>query len=91
MVIRQRQEIRFSVREPTLGRGTLTLRAVPVATRVVGDLLRVALTTAQHMAAERGRATTLNSRHGLELTETEVPGIFMPPCPPVVAEDIRDL
>ncbi|MFT4582345.1 MAG: hypothetical protein ACI915_004931 [Gammaproteobacteria bacterium] len=64
---------------------------MPIATGVVGDLLRIALTTAQHVTAERGRATPPNGRHGLELPKAEVPGVLMSPRRPVVAEDIRNL
>ena len=43
------------------------------------------------MAAERGAATLLDGRHDLELAETEVAPLLVPPSRPVGAEDIRDL
>ena len=50
-----------------------------------------AVLAARDMAAERGRAATLDGRHHLELVETDVAGMGRTPCRPVVAEDIRDL
>jgi hypothetical protein len=43
------------------------------------------------MAAQSGAATLLDRRHDLELAETEVAPLSVPPRRPVGAEDIRDL
>ena len=43
------------------------------------------------MTAERSAAAVLHGRHDLELAETEVSPLSIPPCRPVGAEDIRDL
>jgi hypothetical protein len=43
------------------------------------------------MSAERSAATLLNGRHHLELAETQVTTLLLPPSRPVIAEDIRDL
>jgi hypothetical protein len=43
------------------------------------------------MAAESHRAATLDRRHHLQLAETDVTCIGLPPSRSMVAEDIRDL
>ena len=43
------------------------------------------------MTAQRRAAAVLNGRHDLELAETEVATLLVPPGRPVGAEDVRDL
>ena len=85
------QEVCLACLEPAPGRSGLTLWAMPVTTRVVGNLGVVAGLALQHMTAEFGTAAALNGRHDLELTETHVPGLSATPSRPVGAEDVRDL
>ena len=47
--------------------------------------------TALDMAAESRGAAALDRRHYLQLAETDMTGIGLPPCRAMVAEDIRDL
>src|ERR1039457_7051643 len=47
-------------------------------------------TAAQRMTAQGGAAAVLHGRHDLELAETEVSPLSIPPGRPVGAEDIRD-
>src|SRR3954466_12187352 len=54
--ISDRQQIGLAGREPVPRRRALTLRAVAVATRVVGNPAMAAVLAALDMAAERGRA-----------------------------------
>jgi hypothetical protein len=91
VVILHRQQVRLSCVEPTLRGTALALRAVSVATRVVGDLGFGARRAAQRVAAERDTAALFDGRHDLELAEAQVTALVMPPSRPVGAEDIRDL
>jgi hypothetical protein len=54
MVIRHRQQIGLPGFEPALGCTGLTLRAMPVAARVVGDVLMIASGAAQDMSKGMG-------------------------------------
>ena len=91
MVIRHGQEICLSGFEPALRGAALALRAVSVATRVVGDLRLFARRAPQRTAAQGGAATLFDGRHDLQLAETEVSLLSVSPRRPVGAEDIRDL
>src|SRR5216684_3596383 len=58
---------------------------------VIGDLRVQAVLAAHDMAAESHRAAALDRRHYLQLAETDVTCIGLPPSRSMVAEDIRDL
>src|SRR6516164_6202567 len=58
--IADRQQIGLARCKPMLCRRTLTLRAMAVATRVVGDAAVAAILAALDMATECGRAALLN-------------------------------
>jgi hypothetical protein len=58
---------------------------------VIGDLRVQAVLAAHDMAAESHRAAALDRRHHLQLAETDVTCIGLPPSRSMVAEDIRDL
>ena len=58
--IADRQQIGLARRKPILCRRTLTLGAMAVATRVVGDAAVAAILAALDMATECGRAALLN-------------------------------
>src|SRR5260370_7750267 len=90
-VVMHRQEISRAGLEPAPRGAPLTPGTVPVTAGVVGDLRLCAGTAAQRMAAQRRAAAVLHGRHDLELTETEVALLLVPPRRPVGAEDIRDL
>src|SRR6266404_8099323 len=64
---------------------------MPVTATVIGDLRVQAVLAAHDMAAESHRAATLDRRHHLQLAETDVTCIGLPPSRSMVAEDIRDL
>ena len=71
-------------------------RQLPITNRahkaaVIGDLRVRTVLTAHDMAAESDRAAALDRRHYLQLAETDMTGIGLPPCRAMVAEDIRDL
>lgn len=52
VIIRHRQQLGFALGEPLLGRGALTLRAVPVAAGIVGDGCVGTVLAARDMTAE---------------------------------------
>ena len=60
MHVARREKLPATRREPTVASTGLTLRAVPVAARVVGDGAMSAAGAFIEMAAERGGATPLN-------------------------------
>src|SRR5207302_10004490 len=90
-VILDGQEVRLARFEPALRSAPLALRAVSVTARVVRDLRLRAGRTAQRVAAEGAAAALFDGRHDLQLAETQVTALVMPPGRPVGAEDIRDL
>src|SRR6516165_6362658 len=73
--IADRQQIGLARRKPILCRRTLTLWAMTVAARVVGDAAVATVLAALDMTAEGCRAALLNGRHDLELSEAYVTGI----------------
>ena len=87
-----RQQIGLAGGEPVLRRRALTLGAMAVAARVVGDPAVAAILAALYVAAEGGRATVLDGRHHLELTQAHMLGIGSAPSGPMVMmKDVRDL
>src|SRR5260370_3424915 len=64
---------------------------MPITAAVIGDLRVRAVLAAHDMAAESHRAAALDRRHHLQLAETDVASIGLPPSRAMVAEDIRDL
>jgi hypothetical protein len=57
MEIGHGEQVLLAPRQPALARLSLTLRAVPVATGVIGDGLEIASRAGVQMASERSRAT----------------------------------
>ncbi len=86
-----RQQLGLAGRQPFGGRRALALGAMPVAARVVGDVLVGALLATRDMTAERGGAAALDGRHYLELAEAHMACVGAPPGRPEGAEDVRDL
>src|SRR5438128_11353051 len=85
------QQIGLAGGQPILCRRTLTLWAMAVATRVVGDAAVAAILAALDMPAERGRAALLDRRHHLELTQAHMPGIGATPVGSMAMKDVCDL
>ena len=88
--IRHRQQFACALREPSGPGHRLALRAVPVAARVVLNLLVAAVVAALEMATQGRRATTENGPQHLLLTTGEHSSVL--PAEPFfpVAEDIGD-
>ena len=91
MEVLDRQQVLDARLHPFPRRGPLALRAMPVAARVVGDVLVTALGAGRHMAAERGGPASLDRGHHLQLRQVQMPGVLMAIGRPMGAEDIRDL
>ena len=72
--IRHRQQLRFSVGEPSASRRALTFWAMPVAARVVRALGMAArrVLAACEVPAERRRTTALDRTHYLQLLEAHM-------------------
>jgi hypothetical protein len=69
------EEFAFPSRQPALASLCLTLGAVPVATRVVGDGLITATRASIAMPAQGGSAATLNGTKGFELLKVKARSI----------------
>jgi hypothetical protein len=67
VVILNRQQLRLTRRQPLLGLARLTLRAMTIPARVIGNAIRIALVAVQSMAAECIGSAALDGRHDLEL------------------------
>ena len=86
-----REQLALALFHPLSGRGSLALRAMPVAAAVVGDDGVAAVLAARDVPAESRRAAALDGRHHLHLGKAHVTGIGVTPSGTVVAEDVRDL
>ena len=89
--IADRQQIGRAGREPILRRRPLTLGAVAIAARVVGDAAVAAIFAALDMPAERDRTALLDRRHDLELLQAHMSGIGPSPVGPMAMKDICNL
>jgi hypothetical protein len=91
VIIGNGQEFGLALREPCSRRGPLTLRAMPVAAAVVGDVRVGAVLAARDMPAERCRAAGLDRRYRFQLRKAHMAGVGVAPSGTMGAEDIRDL
>ena len=91
MIVFHRQQLSLTRRQPVFGCRTLTLGAVPVAARVVGDVHMITVLARRHMTAELSGAAVLYGRHDLQLGKAHMTHIGMTPGRSVAAEDVRDL
>src|SRR5712691_12618880 len=91
MVVVQRQQVGLPGFEPALCGARLALRAMPVAAGVVGDLDLITGLATQYVSPQGRAAALFDGRHHLELTETQMTVLCLPPSRPVGAEDVRDL
>jgi hypothetical protein len=85
------QKILHTRLHPVLRRSALALRAVAIATRVIGDVLMVTFCAGRYMPAKRSSAAILNRRHHLQLWQVQVPCLFTTIGTTMGAEDVRDL
>ncbi len=61
MEISDRQQLCLASGQPLLRRAGLAFGAMPIAARVVGDMLMAAIVTMRNMTTERHRSTALDS------------------------------
>src|SRR5262252_2924178 len=85
------QEFTFSCRQPALAGLRLTLGAVTIATRVVGDGLITATRASVAMPAEGGSAAALNGTKGLELLKVKARSIPIQEAIAVHAQNVGHL
>ena len=90
VVVLHRQQIGLARFEPALSRTALALRAVAIATRVVGDLVGAAAVATQDVSAQRRAAALFDGRHDLELRQAQVRTLLSSPGGTVLAEDVGD-
>src|SRR5260370_18667731 len=67
MHVLRREKLSATLLEPTFVRGRLTLRAVPITTRVVGDGAMSAASALIEMSAEHGSATLRNGQQHFDM------------------------
>ena len=91
MVVLHRQQIGLARIQPPLGRAALALRAVPIAARVVRNLIQATPVAAQDMAAQCRRAALGDGRHHLELRPAQVATLGVTPDGSMGTEDVGDL
>jgi hypothetical protein len=85
------EEIALPCCDPALASLRLTLGAVAIATRVVGDGLIPAALTGIAMPAEGSGAAALNRSQGLELLEIQARSIAVKKTLALGAEDVSHL
>jgi hypothetical protein len=64
---------------------------MPVAARVVGDVLMIASGATQYMTTQCRGTTLFDGGHDFQLTQAQVVMLSVSPSGPVAAEDIRHL
>jgi hypothetical protein len=89
--IRHRKQVGAAIGDPLGARQALALRAVPVATAIVGDANEATVIALLDMAAERCGATDLDGGHDAALVGREPTALRGPERLAVAAEDIRHL
>ena len=91
MKVRHRQQLSLPVGQPGCSRQPLALRAMPVATRVVGDADLPAVGALLDMTAQRRRAASLDGPHHPPLTPAQMAGMGLPVGSAMAAQHIRHL
>lgn len=87
--VRHGQRISLAVLEP-LGAGErLTLRTVPITTRVVGDALMPAGVALLDVATQRGRTTLFDRGHNAMLLAAKRVAMHIPIGGPVTTQNVR--
>ena len=91
VIVGDRQEFGFALGQPLLRRRALTLRAVAVATGIVGDAFVRAVLAALDVAAQRRGPAGLDRRHDFQLAEADMTFVGFAPRRPMGAKDVCDL
>src|SRR5690242_8149173 len=91
MDVRHWQQFGLAIREPLGTRRSLALRAMAVATRVIGDAGRTTIIALLDMAAERRRPACRHGAHDASFDVAKMTGARLPKRFAMAAEDIRHL
>src|SRR5205085_4704865 len=91
MKVRHWQQLGLPVREPLGPRQSLTLRAMAVATRVVGDAGHTTIIALLDMAPEHRRPARRDGAHDAALDAPEMTSVRLAKRFAMAAEDIRHL
>src|ERR1700685_1772096 len=83
------EEFRLAVSEPLRTGERLALRAIPIATGIIGDALVPAAVALLDMTAKRCCATQLDCGHSATLRGGESGAVLLSICVAVAAEHIR--
>ena len=90
MEIGNRQQFGLSVRQPLRPRRALTLRAMPIAARVVGDARRAAIVAGFDVTAERRRSARHDRAHDAPLGPPDMSGVVAKIGLAMAAQDVCD-
>ncbi len=82
---------RSSASRALLSGGALALWTVSIATAVIGNLGMLATLATRDVPAKGCGAAALDGGHDLQLSDTDMTPVRLPPRGAMVAEDIRDL
>jgi len=85
------QQLCFARRQPSLRRTRLTLWAMAVAARIVGDVFMRAVSAARNMPPKRRRAAALDGAHHFQLCQADMTRVCRTPSRTMGAENVRDL
>src|ERR1700676_259593 len=80
MHVLRRKKFPATLLEPTFASARLTLRAVPISTRVVGDGAMSAARALIEMSAEHGRATPRNGQQHFDMLPGDPPTASFVSC-----------
>ncbi|MGY4601494.1 hypothetical protein ACVWXL_009240 [Bradyrhizobium sp. GM22.5] len=87
--VRHGKEFGLSLGKPLCARRSLALRAMPIATGVVGDAGGTAVVALLDVATEHSRPACRDRAHDAPLDAAQTPGTGLPKRFAVAAEDIR--
>jgi hypothetical protein len=88
--IGNRQQFGLPFRQPLFSRRPLTLRAMPIAARVVGDARGATIVAGFDMAAERRRSARRDRAHDALLGPSHMSDVIAKIGLAVATQDIRD-
>ena len=91
MEVWQGEQVLLAPRKPALARLCLTLRAVPIAARVVGDGMEIAPRAGVQMASERSRAASGDGPQHAELLVAKPGTVLFSKAVTVDAKDVGNL
>ena len=91
MEVGHRQQIALTLFQPSPRGGTLTLRAMPIAAGIISDTLFAAVGASFNMAAELGRAASLDGAHDAQMIAAQMASLSMAVSIAMAAENVANL